>query len=90
MKILIDARFYGWEHAGLGRYTRNLIHNLAIIDKKNSYLLLLNKAYFDKVNLPSNWTKIVSEYKKLHNQRTVGPFISIEQNKTPILYTFFT
>jgi hypothetical protein len=29
MKILLDARFYGLEHAGLGRYTMNLVQELA-------------------------------------------------------------
>jgi glycosyltransferase involved in cell wall biosynthesis len=86
MKILIDARFYGWEHAGLGRYTRNLIHNLAIIDKKNSYLLLLNKAYFDKVNLPSNWTKIVSEYKNYTTKEQLGLLFQLNKIKPDIVH----
>ena len=43
MKIVIDCRFWGPEHTGLGRYTKNLVLNLLNIDKKNDYYLLLNK-----------------------------------------------
>lgn len=38
MKIVIDARMYG--ESGIGRYIRNLISNLQIIDKKNEYFIL--------------------------------------------------
>ena len=32
MKILIDARLYGLENAGLGRYINNLVEELAKIE----------------------------------------------------------
>ncbi len=41
MKIGIDARF--WNQTGVGRYTRNLIKNLQVIDKKNDYVLFVRK-----------------------------------------------
>lgn len=59
MKILIDGRFYGLENAGLGRYTIELIDNLQKIDTKNKYFLMLNKKYFNKLNLLKNWEKIL-------------------------------
>lgn len=40
MKIVIDCRFWGPKHTGLGRYTQNLVENILKIDKKNEYLLL--------------------------------------------------
>lgn len=43
MKILIDCRFWGVEHTGLGRYTQNLVENLLRVDKDNQYVLLFNK-----------------------------------------------
>lgn len=58
MKILIDARFYGLEYAGLGRYTKNLIDELIKNDRKNSYTLLLRKKYYNKLKLPKNWKKV--------------------------------
>lgn len=63
MKILIDARLYGPMHTGNGRYTQNLVENLAKIEVKNKYTILLRKENVDKVNLPSNWTKVVADFK---------------------------
>jgi len=57
-KILIDARMYGLEHAGIGRYLINLIDNLKKVDYKNSYIILLREKYFNKLNLPSRFRKV--------------------------------
>jgi glycosyltransferase involved in cell wall biosynthesis len=45
MRIGIDARFYGPEHTGLGRYVTNLVNNLLKQDKKNSYVLFVSKEH---------------------------------------------
>ena len=63
MKILIDARLYGLENAGLGRYLVNLIDELANIDKKNSYVLLLRKKYFKELSVPENWEKVLIDFR---------------------------
>jgi hypothetical protein len=42
MRIGIDARLYGPEHTGLGRYVTNLVNNLLKQDKKNTYVLFVN------------------------------------------------
>jgi len=39
MRIGIDARLYGIQHTGIGRYTQNLILNLAKADRKNTYII---------------------------------------------------
>lgn len=57
MKILIDARLYGLENAGLGRYLINLIGNLKA-DKNNQYILVLRDKYFNRLSLPTNFKKI--------------------------------
>jgi glycosyltransferase involved in cell wall biosynthesis len=62
MKILIDARLYGLENAGLGRYLNNLILELSKIDSKNEYILLLRKKYFDSLKLPGNWKKVLADF----------------------------
>ena len=59
MRIVIDARLYGLENAGLGRYTINLINELQKIDTENEYLILLRKKYFNRLNFNSNWKKIL-------------------------------
>ena len=51
MKIVIDARMYGLENAGIGRYILNLISSLEKLDSKNDYFLLLRKKYYDNLYL---------------------------------------
>lgn len=41
MRIGIDARL--WNETGVGRYIRNLVEQLLIIDKKNEYVLFVKK-----------------------------------------------
>lgn len=62
MKIVIDGRFYGLENAGLGRYTINLINELQKLDKKNEFFVLLRKKYFNQLNFPSNWKKVLADF----------------------------
>ncbi|MDD5344539.1 MAG: hypothetical protein PHW12_08980, partial [Smithella sp.] len=50
--IGIDARMYGAEQTGIGNYIRNLIINLAEIDKINQYVIFLSNKEFDKFQLP--------------------------------------
>lgn len=57
MKIGIDARLYGLKHAGIGRYTQNLIGELAKIDKKNEYTLFVTNPK-DIDQLPNNFKLI--------------------------------
>ena len=76
MKILIDARLYGLENAGLGRYVINLIAGLVKLDTKNKYYLLLRDKYFNELKLPENWIKIKAEY---------GHYGLKEQIKVPCL-----
>ncbi len=45
MRIGIDARLYGLENAGLGRYVTELVKNLLLQDKKNHYVLFLNSKH---------------------------------------------
>lgn len=45
MRIGIDARLYGPEHTGLGRYVTNLVNNLLRQDKKNTYVLFVNSKH---------------------------------------------
>ena len=61
MKIVIDARFWGAEDTGLGRYTQNLVKELARIDQKNPYLLLTRGKSSDFNDLPANF-KVISGF----------------------------
>ena len=61
MRIIVDARFYGLENAGLGRYTINLVNELQKIDTNNKYFVLLRKKYFKRLNFNGNWKKVLAD-----------------------------
>lgn len=54
MKIGIDCRLWGVKHAGIGRYTENLVKNLAEIDRENEYVLFCRS---DNTNLLPRFKK---------------------------------
>jgi glycosyltransferase involved in cell wall biosynthesis len=43
MRIAIDARFFGPEGTGIGKYTEKLVENLQKIDKRNEYFIILRR-----------------------------------------------
>ena len=49
--ILIDARLYGPQHTGIGRYTKNLLLHLVKTQlfKKNKYSLIVNRSQIDEI-----------------------------------------
>jgi glycosyltransferase involved in cell wall biosynthesis len=75
-KIVIDGRLYGWEHAGPGRYVKNLIDSLCKIDKSNEYFILLRKKYYDSTDFPVNFHKVLADYPH---------YTFLEQIKLPLL-----
>jgi glycosyltransferase involved in cell wall biosynthesis len=63
MRIVIDARMYGLEHAGIGRYVMSLINQLEIIDKKNDYLLLLRRKDDQGLRFKNRrFQKVIADY----------------------------
>lgn len=61
MKIGIDARFYN--ESGVGRYLRNLIKSLQVLDKKNQYYILLLKKDYDEFTETKNFKKTLADFK---------------------------
>lgn len=60
MKIGIDCRL--WNETGVGRYIRNLVAELADIDKENEYILFFRKQEYETVPLPhKNFQKIQAD-----------------------------
>lgn len=60
MKIGIDARLI--HETGVGRYTQNLIRELAVLDDKNEYVIFLRKKEYQSFRTPnSRWTKRVAD-----------------------------
>lgn len=65
MKIGIDARFYGPQDKGLGRYSQKLIENLEKLDgdSERQYVVFLKKRDFaDYQPQKSNFRKVLADY----------------------------
>lgn len=58
-KIVVDARFYGTEHTGLGRYTTNVLAHLPTLLKNHQLYILLRKSHYDSLTFPGNCTKVL-------------------------------
>ncbi len=64
MRIGIDARFYGPDSKGLGRYTEQLIKNLEKSDTKNTYVIFLRaKEYHTYTPRNKNFTKVCADFR---------------------------
>lgn len=61
MHIAIDARFYGLTHAGLGRYTQNLVHQLVDYPSDHRYTLLLRQPVFSQLRLKPPHTTVLAD-----------------------------
>ena len=63
MKIVIDARMYGLENAGIGRYIINLITELAKVESRHDYFLLLRRKYYHQLNFTAaHFHKVLADY----------------------------
>mgnify|MGYP000306633302 CR=1 FL=1 len=84
--IAIDARFYGTENTGLGRYTQNILNNFFSPQDPNHYLVFVNPKY-QNLKFPGNVTLIsvrVKHYTIL--EQLVLPFLLIK-HRVDLLYT---
>ncbi len=64
MRIGIDARLYGPQNGGLGRYLQALLSELENIDRRNEYIILLRRDNFDLYQpATSNFKKIIADYR---------------------------
>ena len=87
MKIVIDARMYGIEHTGIGRYVMELTQNLAKIDRKNDYTLILRNNYFKSLSLPANFKKIKGDFRQYSFSEQIS-LPKILKNEKPDLVHF--
>ena len=64
MTIGIDARFFGPKAKGLGRYTQQLLAELAKLDQQNDYLVFLRAEDFAEYQPPSpRFKKVLADYR---------------------------
>ena len=87
MKIIIDARMYGLEHAGIGRYLVNLINQIEKEDKKNKYLILLRKKYFHELNFKNkNSQKVLADYSHYSFQEQILLLVQLIKLKPDLVH----
>lgn len=76
MIIGIDVRLWGTQHAGIGRYTEELVKNLQKIDKENSYILFCRKKDAGRIPGRRKWKKVIADIPHYTlREQTVLPFI---------------
>lgn len=95
MRIVIDARMY--QESGIGRYIRNLIFYLQVLDGENEYFILhlqkdlqgLNyKKNFSKILADFRWYGITEQVKLLGLLKSLKPdLVHFPHFNVPILYT---
>lgn len=80
MRIGIDARLYGLEHAGLGRYVMRLVEDVLKLDKKNDYVLFLSSTHVDQFKNKKR-VKVVETNIPIYSlaEQTVLPFIFMRE-----------
>lgn len=65
MKIGIDVRLWGVKHAGIGRYTEELVKSLQEVDKGinngNEYILFCRRFDIDEIPTRKGWRKVVAD-----------------------------
>src|SRR4029079_6807851 len=86
MRMLIDARFYGLEHAGLGRYTMNLVNELVKLNSKDGYIVLLRKKYFNALQFPKNWKKVKLNAKHYTIRKQANLPLTIRKYKPDLVH----
>ncbi len=61
LRIGIDARIWGTKHAGIGRYTEELVKNLQAIDRENEYVVFCRKEDVENIPPQKRWTTVVAD-----------------------------
>lgn len=88
MKIGIDGRLIN--QTGVGRYTQELVRNLAVIDKENKYTLFLR----DKQDIPlpgPNWEKRVADVRwHSFKEQVLLPFILRREHLDLVHFPYFS
>ncbi len=85
MKIGIDARFY--QEAGPGRYAKNIVEHLEIVDEKNTYFIFLRETGFNLYTPKNpNFKKVLAPYKWYSFEEQTKFLIKILGYKLDLFY----
>lgn len=87
MKIGIDARMYGVSFTGIGRYTAELIGNLAEQDKENEYVVFMRKEAFESFIPPSvRFKKVIADFPHYSFGEQIGFLKVINNEKLDLMH----
>jgi hypothetical protein len=90
MRVGIDGRL--WNETGVGRYIRNLVYNLADIDKHNEYVVFLRTADVSKFKVQSSKFKVVVADIRWHtvDEQLKFPHILSKENLDLVHFPYFS
>jgi len=88
MRIAIDARFYGSEHTGLGRYTTNVLAHLPRYLKGQTLQVLLRSKYYNTLKLPKNCQKVLADFSHYSLAEQLYLPLLLSKLGSDLLYTF--
>lgn len=84
-RIVVDARFLG--EAGPGRYVKNIIEHLELLDKENEYIIYLRPKGFEQYTPKSeNFTKVPADYKWYTWSEQINFLLRILKDRPDIFY----
>ncbi|MBI4991200.1 glycosyltransferase family 4 protein [Candidatus Gottesmanbacteria bacterium] len=89
MRIGIDARLY--TQTGVGRYIRNIIAELSLLDNENEYIIYLRNQEYDLVKLPTeNWQKkIINIPWHTVKEQLILPSLLLKDNLDVVHFPYF-
>ncbi len=87
MKIGIDARMYGVSFTGIGRYTSELIENLAKLDNENEYVIFMRKDAFESFIPPNGrFKKVMADFPHYSFGEQIGFLKVINKEKLDLMH----
>ena len=87
MKIGIDARMYGVGFTGIGRYTAELIKNLAELDHENEYVLFMRKEAYEEFECPNErFQKRVADFPHYSTGEQLGFLKVLNREKLDLVH----
>jgi len=87
MKIGIDARMYGVSFTGIGRYTYELVKNLAELDSEHEFTVFMRKEAFDSFAPPNKrFKKVLADYQHYSFGEQFGFLSLINKEKLDLMH----
>ncbi|MBU0578080.1 glycosyltransferase family 4 protein [Patescibacteria group bacterium] len=87
MKIGIDARMYGVTFTGIGRYSSELIKNLAKQDGEHEYVIFMRKEAFDSFEVPNKrFKKVLADFPHYSFGEQFGFLSIINKEKLDLMH----